>query len=362
MRDFKLLLILCLIFNLVISCGSDDDDGDSSVDTPPVQREEGPARTGSVVVVNRFNPTIRIINKSVEVNNNEVFFSFDVRNADAVTHQHVVYQGRTCREIMVDRDNDDVIEREEAEEAGGPVVVLDQAQGESYDFEDRVPVSQFPPNQENYVLVIYGAEENANYPVACFPFQLIIEEPPTTTTGGTGGGTTGGTTTGGTTTGGTTGGTTTGGTTGGGPTACLNSSQIQTITAFYNNLASKGFYSGRMFVEPNPVPGGGSRFTGSGDLRFITSDSNSWNVTGGSFTNANPAEGGSVKYTWRADIQEDGCLYINGRKGNFIQASSTTISVQTIQMDHQMTSSGNSLDINEVHATGVRKELQLEAQ
>jgi hypothetical protein len=204
MKLAKKLLYLSLLL-VLIACGSDDDSDTNITIAQPeedVQREEGQAPVGQTVIINRFDPAIKVNNKNIVVDDdtNVATVRFEVQDAAPVTHQHNVYVSNSCDVIINnDANNDSIIDLQEVEQAvGTPVVTLNEAQGSNYLFTSQMQLSQLPPVDENFILVLYGAQ-GVNIPVACFPFIINIDRdddrgPTGGTTGGATGGTAGGTT------------------------------------------------------------------------------------------------------------------------------------------------------------------------
>lgn len=182
------LLMTMMITGLVIAtgCGSDDDDDGSTVVLIPEnqQREEGPVRTGPSVVINRqINNTVRVINKNLIVQQNNLVINYEVVNLAPVIHQQYVYAAPSCETASKNDVNlDGIIDQVEFEAiAGSPVLTLPEVEGETIQTQQEIPVSSLPADQEDFIFVVYGAEEGVTIPVVCNSFnvnQVNVTETP----------------------------------------------------------------------------------------------------------------------------------------------------------------------------------------
>lgn len=171
----RMLLIGSMV--LAVSCGSDDDDGDTNISIVPEQqeREEGPVNSGpSVVVNNRVDNDVKIIDKDFMIDRSNLVLKYKVVNADPVIHQQNIYVAVDCSQVInSDINADGMIEQTEVEQSvGTPVASLQEAQGTQYQQTQSVPVSELPPEEEDFVFVVYGAEEGVTVPVACNSFKV----------------------------------------------------------------------------------------------------------------------------------------------------------------------------------------------
>jgi hypothetical protein len=168
---------------LLIACGADDDDGDTTIivnDTPQLQREEGPVSTSPDVRVNvKVNNRVKIINRAIKVDKDDLVVDCDVEDAEPVVHQQVIYVAPNCSAIQnADVNNNDVVDRNEVEtQLGTPIATLEEQEGDNFNVNQRVPLSQLPATAEKFVFVIYGDEnQGINIPIVCMPFQVQIVE------------------------------------------------------------------------------------------------------------------------------------------------------------------------------------------
>ncbi len=314
-KPIKLLLCMCLVSMLtMVSCGSDGDD-DTSVEVQQAERQEGSASPGPTVIVNNnIDSDIRVLNKNFQVDNtqNALNLSFQVDRADNVLHQHGIYPSNSCGAIAGGEDS--IVDRAGIEEElGGSVVVVNDGQGSSYQFNQSISLALLPP-QENFIFVVFGAEEDLNIAVACFTFEVEIMDG--TTDGTTGGGTTGGGTTGGGTTG--------GGTTGGSNTnACgIPNAEVQKIKSLFITFSDWASFRGTSSVTPENISGHfGQTFA---SMTQIAGDS--WRFSG---TITDDLRRPRFNYTTTFEIRDDGCIYSNGTKSSIVSASSNRLSIKT---------------------------------
>lgn len=184
----KLLRAIFIASMIVLAgCGSnnDDDDDPTIIFLPEQQqREEGPVATGpSVIVNNRVDNDVKIINKNIQVVENNLNVRFNVTNVDAVIHQQYIYVAPSCEVIRNDLNGDNVVDQVELEGAvGTPVVTLEEAQGTTYQTQQQISVADLPLDKERFILVIYGSDEGATYPVICSPFTVSRKSTSTTPT------------------------------------------------------------------------------------------------------------------------------------------------------------------------------------
>lgn len=312
-------IFLVSVLSVLVACGDDDgDDTNVTINTDDVpQREEGSASAGGTVIINKFDPDIKVVNKNVNVDRDRNFLdvNFNVNRAGPVPHQHVIYPAQSCNVIVNnDSNNDNVIERQEVEQVVGEgAITLNDTQGSDYQFSQSIPLGQLPPDNEQFIIVVYGAELNPTAPVACFPIVIQIDN--STTTGG-GGTTTGG---GGTTTTGDGGTTTTGG---GGTSACLTPMQQQNIRTIFTELSDWSNFSGFLTISQN----GGFRGFGSASITQVGPDQ--WSFSG-SFQEAIEPP---TSATWRGELR-DGCFFSDGQKSNVVSATTNRLSTVTSRTD-----------------------------
>jgi hypothetical protein len=178
---FHQFLFSSILLAALISCGDEGGDETNIIINPDVpQLEEGPVDTGGTVIINRFDPDIKVSNKNVFVDKvtKIIRVKYIVEKADPVPHQQVIYPAISCNVILnLDINQDSVIERKEIEqELGNTDIPLSEASGASYEFTQDIPLEQFTSGGTNrFIVVVYGSRENPDYPVACFPFNLNID-------------------------------------------------------------------------------------------------------------------------------------------------------------------------------------------
>ncbi|HXH75600.1 MAG TPA: hypothetical protein VNJ08_11575 [Bacteriovoracaceae bacterium] len=266
-KTLRLLLVVGMV--TIGACGDDGDGDDTTVILSPdndVEREEAGTAQPSVVVNNKIDNDVKVVDRTKIVNNNDVDIDndqldldWDCVSVDEVEHPQYIHVNVIninvevrCPSVEIDDVNSDgVIDQAEAEAVVGPRrIALDsnpQSQevedfpvGSSYTYNEEIPLTklqQFVAPGQNVAVLIYGADPSTPLPATyatteatpqdqrhlTVPVDCRIINSPiiiggnNTTTGGTAGGTAtgtaggGGTTTGGATTGGTTSGSTTGG-------------------------------------------------------------------------------------------------------------------------------------------------------
>ena len=178
---FHQFLFSSILLAALISCGDEGGDETNIIINPDVpQLEEGPVDTGGTVIINRFDPDIKVSNKNVFVDKvtKIIRVKYIVEKADPVPHQQVIYPAISCNVILnLDINQDSVIERKEIEqELGNTDIPLSEASGASYEFTQDIPLEQFTSGgTDRFIVVVYGSQENPDYPVACFPFNLNID-------------------------------------------------------------------------------------------------------------------------------------------------------------------------------------------
>lgn len=178
-QDFtsKILRALIIASTLIVAgCGSDDDDDSTVIFVPEnQQREEGPVATGpDIIINNRIDNDVKVINKNIRVENNDLIIRYLVINLDPVVHQQYIYASVNCSAAANnDINGDGVVDQVEFEEAvGQPVAILNEAQGTTLQTQQQFPVTELPPEEENFAFVVYGAEEGVTVPVICNSFNV----------------------------------------------------------------------------------------------------------------------------------------------------------------------------------------------
>lgn len=185
MKNSKILNLLVLLsLTLLMACGSDDDDGDTTVilnDTPQFQREEGPVSTQPDVRTNVVvNNTVKVVNRNWVVEEDDLVVDCDVQEAQPdVIHQQVIYVAPNCSAVQnAEAGDDQILDRTEVEsQIGTPVASLETREGPTFTVNDRVPLSQLPAQAEDFVFVVYSQDnQGINIPIVCMPFQVQIVE------------------------------------------------------------------------------------------------------------------------------------------------------------------------------------------
>jgi hypothetical protein len=161
---------------LLAGCGGNDGKDDTTVIFVPEQqqREEGPVPTGpSVVVNNRIDNDVKVIQKNIRVVEKNLIIKYHVVNVDPVIHQQFIYVAVDCSGIHNDMNGDGMVDQAELEEAvGTPVATLSEGQGTEYETDQQLSVDELPPEQSRFALVVYGSNQSTSIPIICNAFTV----------------------------------------------------------------------------------------------------------------------------------------------------------------------------------------------